>query len=43
MVSITHGAAAFLLLILPAIEEDLKLLAKEAEEEAEEEARKKPS
>lgn len=41
MVSVTHGGAAFLLLILPAIEEDLKLLAREAEKEAEEEAQKK--
>ena len=43
MVSVTHGAAAFLLLILPTLEEDLKLIAKEAEEEAQKKAPSKTS
>jgi hypothetical protein len=40
MLSIAHGAAAFLLLILPAIEEDLEALARQAEKEAQEKAPK---
>jgi hypothetical protein len=36
MLSIAHGAAAFLLLILPAVEEDLKALARKAEQDAQE-------
>lgn len=40
MLSIVHGAAAFLLLILPSMEEDLKALAREAEEEAKKKAPK---
>lgn len=41
MVSIVHGAAAFLLLILPRVEDDLKELTRKAEEEAQSKATKK--